>query len=57
MPEKARRKLDDWPAKSYPRRVETRLLAILLTDISGYTEFSSKADRSGVVRPGRCQND
>ena len=35
--------------------METRLLAILLTDISGYTEFSSHADRSGVVAAVRQQ--
>ena len=29
--------------------METRLLAIMLTDISGYTAFSSTADRAGVV--------
>lgn len=35
--------------------METRLLAIMLTDISGYTEFSSKADRAGVVAAVRQQ--
>ena len=35
--------------------METRLLAILLTDASGYTEFSSQADHQAIENAVRQQ--
>lgn len=37
--------------------METRLVAILLTDIAGYTEYSTKADRSGILAAVRQQQE